>query len=185
MSKEVGAWLGRRPWRPASGGAPVGAGSPPEVPARWSAARKTEVVLRLLRGDIPDEPLLAAAKAARRRDGLAPSAGPLPTGPSCHYREPIPSRLTHYLTDAREPASRRTAVSRKFWTLHRGRVGRWGGRHTARDLNGNRAGALQGCPCGSPWSPRGCPGRCWNSAAARVTFYATCSTSVASPRPRR
>ena len=32
---------------------------------------------------------------------------------------------------------------------------------------------------------RGCPGRCWNSAAARVTFYATCSTSVASPRPRR
>ena len=31
----------------------------------------------------------------------------------------------------------------------------------------------------------GCPGRCWNSAAARVTFYATCSTSVASPRPRR
>ena len=98
MSKEVGAWLGRRPWRPASGGAPVGAGSPPEVPARWSAARKTEVVLRLLRGDIPDEPLLAAAKAARRRDGLAPSAGPLPTGPSCHYREPIPSRLTHYLT---------------------------------------------------------------------------------------
>ena len=33
--------------------------------------------------------------------------------------------------------------------------------------------------------PGGCPGRCWNSAAARVTFYATCSTSVASPRPRR
>ena len=32
---------------------------------------------------------------------------------------------------------------------------------------------------------RGCPGRCWNSAAARVTFYATCSTSVASLRPRR
>ena len=32
---------------------------------------------------------------------------------------------------------------------------------------------------------RGCPGRCWNSAAARVTFYATCSTSVVSPRPRR
>ena len=31
----------------------------------------------------------------------------------------------------------------------------------------------------------GCPGRCWNSAAARVTFYATCSTSVASLRPRR
>ena len=30
----------------------------------------------------------------------------------------------------------------------------------------------------------GCPGRCWNSAAARVTFYATCSTSVVSPRPR-
>ena len=67
MSKEVGAWLGRRPWRPAGGGAPVGAGSPPEVPARWSAARKTEVVLRLLRGDLPDEPLLAAAEAARRR----------------------------------------------------------------------------------------------------------------------
>ena len=32
---------------------------------------------------------------------------------------------------------------------------------------------------------RGCPGRCWNFAAARVRFYATCSTSVASPRPRR
>ena len=32
---------------------------------------------------------------------------------------------------------------------------------------------------------RGCPGRCWNSAAARVRFYATCCTSVASPRPRR
>ena len=32
---------------------------------------------------------------------------------------------------------------------------------------------------------RGCPGRCWNSAAARVRFYAICSTSVASPRPRR
>ncbi len=31
----------------------------------------------------------------------------------------------------------------------------------------------------------GCPGRCWNSAAARVRFYATCSTSVASLRPRR
>ena len=31
----------------------------------------------------------------------------------------------------------------------------------------------------------GCPGRCWNLAAARVRFYATCSTSVASPRPRR
>ena len=64
MSNEVGAWLGRRPWRPAGGGAPVGAGSPREVPARWSAARKTEVVLRLLRGDLPDEPLLAAAEAA-------------------------------------------------------------------------------------------------------------------------
>ena len=35
------------------------------------------------------------------------------------------------------------------------------------------------------WSQGGCPGRCWNSAAARVTFYATCSTSVVSPRPRR
>ena len=33
--------------------------------------------------------------------------------------------------------------------------------------------------------PGGCPGRCWNSAAARVRFYATCSTFVASPRPRR
>ena len=31
----------------------------------------------------------------------------------------------------------------------------------------------------------GCPVRCWNSAAARVRFYATCSTSVASPRARR
>ena len=33
-----------------SAGAPVGAEAPPEVPARWSAARKTDVVLRLLRG---------------------------------------------------------------------------------------------------------------------------------------
>ena len=36
-----------------------------------------------------------------------------------------------------------------------------------------------------PGGGRGCPGRCWNLAAARVRFYATCSTSVASPRPRR
>ena len=33
-----------------SAGAPVGAEAPPDVPARWSAARKTDVVLRLLRG---------------------------------------------------------------------------------------------------------------------------------------
>ena len=36
--------------RTSSAGAPVGAEAPPEVPARWSAARKTDVVLRLLRG---------------------------------------------------------------------------------------------------------------------------------------
>ena len=29
---------------------PVGAEAPPEVPARWSAARKIDVVLRLMRG---------------------------------------------------------------------------------------------------------------------------------------
>ena len=32
-----------------STGAPAGAEAPPAVPARWSAGRKTEVVLRLLR----------------------------------------------------------------------------------------------------------------------------------------
>ena len=34
-----------------SAGAPIGAEAPPEVPARWSAARKTDVVLRLVRGE--------------------------------------------------------------------------------------------------------------------------------------
>ena len=63
-----------------SAGVPVGAGAPAEVPARWSAARKTDVVLRLLRGDTPDEPLLAAAAAARRRTGRRhpPAAARLP-----------------------------------------------------------------------------------------------------------
>ena len=56
-----------------SAGVPVGAGAPAEVPARWSAARKTDVVLRLLRGDTPDEPLLAAAAAARRPTACRPS----------------------------------------------------------------------------------------------------------------
>ena len=37
-----------------SAGAPVGAEAPPAVPARWSAGRKTEVVLRLLRGEPVD-----------------------------------------------------------------------------------------------------------------------------------
>ena len=37
-----------------STGAPAGAEAPPAVPARWSAGRKTEVVLRLLRGEPVD-----------------------------------------------------------------------------------------------------------------------------------
>ena len=35
-------------------GAPAGAEAPPETPERWSAARKTDVVLRLLKGEAVD-----------------------------------------------------------------------------------------------------------------------------------
>ena len=37
-----------------SAGAPEGAEAPPEVPARWSARRKSDVVMRLLRGEPVD-----------------------------------------------------------------------------------------------------------------------------------
>ena len=37
-----------------SAGAPIGAEAPTENPERWSAARKTDVVLRLLKGDAID-----------------------------------------------------------------------------------------------------------------------------------
>ena len=37
-----------------SAGAPEGAEAPPEVPARWSAGRKSDVVMRLLRGEPVD-----------------------------------------------------------------------------------------------------------------------------------
>jgi len=34
-----------------SAGAPSGAEAPTEIPERWSAARKSELVLRLVRGE--------------------------------------------------------------------------------------------------------------------------------------
>jgi transposase len=37
-----------------SGGAPTGAETPAEIPERWSASRKTELVVRLLRGEPVD-----------------------------------------------------------------------------------------------------------------------------------
>jgi transposase len=37
-----------------SAGAPAGAEAPAEIPERWSAARKAEVVLRVLRGEAID-----------------------------------------------------------------------------------------------------------------------------------
>jgi transposase len=37
-----------------SGGAPTGAETPAEIPERWSAQRKTELVVRLLRGEPVD-----------------------------------------------------------------------------------------------------------------------------------
>ena len=37
-----------------SAGAPVGAEAPAEIPERWSAQRKTDLVLRLLRGEALD-----------------------------------------------------------------------------------------------------------------------------------
>ena len=37
-----------------SAGAPVGAEAPGEIPERWSAGRKADVVLRLLRGEAID-----------------------------------------------------------------------------------------------------------------------------------
>ena len=37
-----------------SAGAPTGAEAPAEIPERWSAQRKTELVLRLLRGETLD-----------------------------------------------------------------------------------------------------------------------------------
>ncbi len=37
-----------------SAGAPGGAEAPPEVPARWSAGRKSDVVMRLFRGEPVD-----------------------------------------------------------------------------------------------------------------------------------
>ena len=37
-----------------SAGAPSGAEAPAEIPERWSAARKSELVLRLLRGETLD-----------------------------------------------------------------------------------------------------------------------------------
>ena len=59
---------------------------------------------------------------------------------------------------------------------------RLSGSSTATGSPGTRKAALSTIPMDGS---RGCPGRCWNSAAARVTFYATCSPSVVSPRPRR
>jgi len=44
-----------------SAGAPAGAEAPTEVPERWSALRKTELVLRLMRG----EPLDAVARESQ------------------------------------------------------------------------------------------------------------------------
>ena len=44
-----------------SAGAPSGAEAPPEIPERWSAQRKTELVVRLLRG----EPLDAVARESQ------------------------------------------------------------------------------------------------------------------------
>ncbi len=44
-----------------SAGAPVGAEAPAEIPERWSAQRKTDLVLRLLRG----EPVDAVARESQ------------------------------------------------------------------------------------------------------------------------
>ena len=44
-----------------SAAAPTGAEAPAEIPERWSAARKTELVVRLLRG----EPLDAVARESQ------------------------------------------------------------------------------------------------------------------------
>jgi transposase len=44
-----------------SAGAPAGAEAPAEIPERWRAQRKTDLVLRLLRG----EPLEAVARESQ------------------------------------------------------------------------------------------------------------------------
>jgi hypothetical protein len=52
-----------------SAGAPAGAEAPAEIPEQWSAARKAEVVLRVLRGEAidSDEAARAGGRSARKK----------------------------------------------------------------------------------------------------------------------
>ena len=72
----------------------------------------------------------SAAKASRDRRATQPKRDASTaecswaSSTSSLHREPIPGRLTHYLADAGEQASRRAAVSRRRWALGTGRDGR-------------------------------------------------------------
>ena len=64
-----------------SAGAPAGAEAPPAVPARWSAGRKTEVVLQLLRGqpvDVVARETQVPAPEISSRWARIPDQPPLP-----------------------------------------------------------------------------------------------------------
>ena len=69
-----------------SAGAPTGAEAPAETPERWSAVRKTDVVLRLLKGD-PRRwwPTIVLLKGTTMRGSLAHNRGNVPENECASY----------------------------------------------------------------------------------------------------